>query len=417
MRLPALRHARFREYLAGTFVSNIGGSIQAWTVAWHVYQLTHSSLMVGLLALARVGPLLTFTLFGGVLADQADRRKVMLLTQSSMALVSGALFFTAYSDAASVGVLYFLIALHSAARAFDQPVRHSLFANLVPAADFPNAASLNGISWRLSDVLGPVFAGLMIASGGVFGIPGIALCYGANTISFLAVLTAVWRMPPSPPLEMAEAVRTLGQVFQRIGEGFVFVWSNRVVSGAMWIDFWATLFSGADALIPAFATDILGLDARGFGLLGAAGGLGALLAACALSWFPTVVRQGRLVVLMIGSYGLFTILFGLSDRLWVAVLCLAMVGASDMTSTVMRQTLRQLATPDAMRGRMSATSALFHISGPELGNVEAGAVAEVAGERFSIVLGGALCTLVAAHYLRAKELWGYEHRHEPRQTE
>lgn len=393
----------------GTFVSNVGSNIQAWAIAWHIYELTHSSYMVGLLGLVRVGPLLVLTLYGGVIADQSDRRRVMLLTQSGMAAVSLGLFATSADRAQSVGFLYLFVALHSIARAFDGPARQSLFANLVPAADFPNAASLNGISWRLSDVLGPLFAGLLIASGGLGTLSGLSLCYGLNTITFGAVLWAVFRMPPSPPLEMGDRARTFRDVRQRIVEGFAFVRRTPVVRQAMFIDFWATLLSGADALIPAFASTILSLGAHGFGILGAASGTGALIAACVLAWIPTIHRQGRLVVLMIGTYGLFTIALGISTSLWMAFLSLAAVGASDMVSTVMRQTIRQLATPDAMRGRMNATSSLFHITGPQLGDFEAGAVAAAGGERLSIVLGGSLCLFVAAHYSRAKALIHYKH--------
>jgi MFS family permease len=177
----------------------------------------------------------------------------------------------------------------------------------------------------------------------------------------------------------------------------------------MWIDFWATLLSGAEALIPAFAV-ILGLGAQGYGILAASTGFGALVAAAALSFLPTIHNQGRWVVAMIGAFGLFTICFGLSNSLITASLSLAAVGAADMISTVMRQTIRQLATPDAMRGRMSATSSLFHISGPQLGDFEAGVVAHGMGERFSIVLGGVLCVGVAGLWSRAKALVNYQHQ-------
>jgi len=183
-----------------------------------------------------------------------------------------------------------------------------------------------------------------------------------------------------------------------------------LVRRAIWIDFWATWFSGAEALFPAFAAKILKLGPEGYGILAGSTGVGALIAAGFLTMRPTVRRQGPLVVWMIASYGLFTVGFGLSQTLWMAAICLALVGASDMISTVMRQTIRQLATPDSLRGRMNATSSLFHISGPQLGDFEAGAVASVGGERFSIVLGGGLCMLVALHWSRAKALVGYEHK-------
>lgn len=409
MRLPALRHANFRNYLAGTFVSNTGTSVQSWALAWHVYELTHSSLMVGLIALVRVGPLLGLTLFGGVLADQADRRKVMLITQSGMALVAGAAFLWTASGQVTVPALYLIVALSAVARAFDGPARQSMFVSLVPLQDFPNAVSLNGMSWRLSDVIGPILAATLIGWQGAWGIDGIAFCYGLNFVTFFAVLLAVFRLPSSRAEVQGDRPKSLKDIIGLIGEGFRFVNRTPVVRSAMWIDFWATLFSGADALYPAFADKILGLGAFEFGILAASPAAGALLAAGSLAWLPTVRHQGRLVVTMIATYGIFTVIFGLSNSLWLASISLAIVGASDMISTVLRQTIRQLATPDNLRGRMNATSSLFHISGPQLGDFEAGFVAHHWGERISIVLGGGLCMLVAAHWSRAKPLVGYVH--------
>lgn len=409
MRLPALQHANFRNYLAGTFVSNIGSNMQALAISWQVYAITGSSLMVGLLGLVRVGPLLLLTLFGGVLADQTDRRRLMIVTQSAMALVSLAALVLTAADRITVGAIYVIVAFHSVARAFDGPARQSMFVSLVPARDFPNAASLNGMSWRLSDVLGPLGAGLLIQHVQVGAFNGLAICYGINFVSFFAVLIAVWRLPPNLPDTGGDHARTLGEVFLRIGQGFQFIRKTPAVRGAMWIDFWATLFSGADALFPAMATSVLNLGPQALGFLTGSMGAGALVGATYMAWRPTVHRQGLVVVAMIGMYGLFTIGFGLASSLWMAMLCLAGVGASDMISTVLRQTIRQLATPDALRGRMNATCSLFHISGPQLGDFEAGAVASIAGERFSIVLGGTLCLGVAALFSRRSGLVDYVH--------
>lgn len=411
MRLPALRHAHFRNYLAGTFVSNVGNNIQAWAIAWHIYDLTGSSFMVGLLGLVRIVPLLTLTLIGGVVADHADRRKVMILTQSAMSVVALGLATSAYSEIKSVFVLYAFVAIHAVARAFDGPARQSLFAGLVPPQDFPNAASLNGMAWRLSDVIGPVVAGFLIAWKGVGGVTGLSVCYLLNFVTYAAVLYAVWRLPSFRPENSGDRPRRVREVIEQIKVGLRFVNRTPVVRSAMWIDFWATLLSGAEALLPAFATTILKLGAQGYGILAASTGVGALIAATGLAWLPTVQKQGRLVVMMIGTYGLFTIFFGIAPNVWVASLSLACIGASDMISTVLRQTIRQLATPDELRGRMNATSSLFHISGPQLGDFEAGAVAAAWGERASIVIGGALCLLVAAHWSRAKALVEYVHRH------
>lgn len=412
MLLPALRHPLFRSYLSGACVSNVGTRIQGAALAWHIFQLTGSPLMVGLLGLVRVGPLVLFTLFGGVVADQADRRKVLLLTQSGMALTALALFGLSLRPEETVWPIYVVVALYSVARAFDGPARQSLVVNLVPRADFPNAASLNGITWRLTDVLGPMLAGLLIASGGIGPVGGISACYLVNALSFGAVLLVIYRFPSMRAQNAADRARSAREVIWRIREGLAFVNRTPAVRSAMWIDFWATFLSGAEALIPSFAADVLGLDAVAYGILSASTGVGAMVAASGLALQPTVRRQGRLVVVMIGAFGLATIAFGLAPNLWFAAASLAAVGASDMISTVMRQTIRQLATPDELRGRMTATSSLFHISGPQLGDFEAGAVATLAGVRFSIVLGGVLCLGVAGLWSRARALVEYTHETE-----
>ncbi len=409
---PALRYPDFRNFLLGSFVSNVGNNIQGWAIAWHVYHLTQSSLMVGLIGLVRVGPLLVFSLFGGVVADHADRRSVLLLSQGAMALVSLALCIFTSLGFQSVALIYSMVGINAIARSFDGPARQATQVGLVPKAVFPNAASLNGVTWRLSDVLGPIVTGVLIAAYQATPLKGLELCYGLNFLSFFALFFAIWRLPKRPLEDAPDSPKSFNEVVSRIKEGLRFVNQTPVVRNAMWIDFWATFLSGAEALLPAFAAQVLKLGPEGYGILAASSGFGALIAASFLTFMPTVHRQGRLVVWMIASFGLCTIGFGLSQTLWTAVLCLAGVGASDMISTVMRQTIRQLATPDELRGRMNATSSLFHISGPQLGDFEAGAVAAAGGERFSIVLGGTLCMLVAAHWSRAKALVGYEHKNE-----
>gem|GEM_PF-1074935 len=348
MRLPALQYRGFREFLVGSFISNLGNQVQAWAIAWQVYQLTDSSLYVGLLGIARVVPLLIFSLFGGVLADHADRRKVILVAQCGLAAVAVGVAMLTITSRVTVWSLYALVALGAVARAFEGPARQAMVAGLVPKEVFPNAASLNGVTWRLSDVTGPIVAGLLIGWQGWAGISGLASCYLVNAVSFLAVLLAIYRLPPRPPEgDVGDRPRTVREVFQRIGEGFTFVKGTPVVRHAMWIDFWATFFSAADALLPAFAGPILKLGPTGYGLLAASSGLGALIAALGLAWLPTVHHQGRLVIVMIACYGLFTIGFGLAPNLPLAMLFLALTGASDMISTVMRQTIRQLADDPA----------------------------------------------------------------------
>jgi MFS family permease len=402
-RLPALAYPEYRIYLSGGFVSNVGNMVQSAAVAWHIWTLTNSSLMVGMLGLVRVGPLLIFSLFGGVVADQADRRKVMLVTQTGMAAVAAALFLMQAGGFATVSLIYLLVGAGAIARAFDGPARNSVVPNLVPEHTLANALSLNGTSWRLSDVLGPIIAGVLIAS-----LPyGIAACYLFNFATFFAMLYAIWRLGPLPPKGIDETrVKTFRGTLAFIREGIVFVRKTPVVRSAMWIDFWATFFSAADALLPAFAT-MLDLGPQGYGILAASSGMGALLAAVVMSLKPMIKNHGRWVIGMIACYGLFTILFGLSQNLIMAVLFLAATGAADMVSTVLRQTIRQLATPDNMRGRMTATGMLFHISGPQLGDLESGVAARFFGERLAVVLGGGACVLIAALWTRSPVLRDY----------
>lgn len=409
-RLPALAHREFRLYLIGGFISTVGSTVQTWAIMYHVYKLTGSSYMVGMIGLVTVLPLLVFSLLGGVLADQLDRRKMMFATQSGMALVALALFFIEYGHIGSVGLIFGLVALGAIARAFDGPARQPLVASLVPAADLPNAFSLNGISWRLSEVIGPVITGALIAGGGIQGVTGLGVCYFVNFLSFFAVLYAVVLLKPRPPsLAEEEHARSVAQVLASIRDGFRFVRTAPVIRSAMWIDFWATFFSGAEALLPAFALKILKAGPQGYGVLAGSAATGALVAAAVLAYLPPIRHQGRWVIAMIFCYGLATIFFGISGNLTLAVLFLAITGAADMVSTVLRQTIRQLQTPDSISGRMTATASLFHISGPRLGDFEAGAVARFTGERASIVIGGLACVLVNSLFLRAKPLREYEH--------
>ncbi len=406
--MPALGHRDFRNFILGSFVSNVGGNVQMWAVMWHVYHLTQSSLMVGLVAGIRVVPLLIFSLVGGVMADAHDRRKILLICQAAMALVAILIAWTTFSGYASVWVLFALVTINVIPAAFNGPARQAMQANLVPREHFPNAASVNGIQWRLSDILGPAIAGILI------GLPigperGLAFCYALNAITFVALIYVIWLLPKSPEPEEKERM-TVPLMLGMIKDGLRFVFHRPILRDTMTLDFCATFLSGAEALLPAIAVN-LKLGPEGYGLLASSTGLGALIAAGTLAWIPPIQKQGRMVLWMIFLFGFFTIGFGLSTNVWLAMFFLACIGAADMISTVLRQTIRQLNTPDEVRGRMSATSMVFNITGPRLGDLEAGIVAKFIGERLSVISGGIGCILVAAIYAwRAKELRAYEHK-------
>lgn len=425
--MPALAHRDFRNYQLGNFISNVGNRMQFFAILFHVWDKTHSNAYVGALGLIRVVPLVIFGLFGGVIADHYDRRKVLLITQFGMAAVAIGLALITINHLDTVWAIYGMIALGAVANAFNGPVRQAIVPNLVPARDFPNAASINGITWRLSDLLGPMLAGFLLAWSSAPFFSGIAWVYILNAASFFAVMVAVWLLPPRPPT-VTEQARTVRAALGEIKQGFGFFRQAHVVRNTMIVDFWATFFAGSEALIPAFATLLIGPGgtpeaAKSLGgFLASSMGTGALLASVATALLPTFSRQGLWVLRMVGVFGLATILFGLSPNYWVAMVALALIGASDMISTVLRQTIRQLSTPDHMRGRLGSIGQIFQISGPQLGDAEAGYAAEgfrLAGllpfmaVRASIVTGGIGSIVVALWWMRSSPLKGYDRHIEP----
>lgn len=384
--------------------------LQFSAIMLHVYTLTGSSFMVGLLGLVRVGPMLVFSLIGGIVADHNDRRQVMFRTQSAMACIALLLVAMEWFGQSHVGWIYLLMGLFAVARAFDGPSRQSMVPNLVPMRDLPNAIGLNGISWRLADVIGPILAAAVLVSSGLPWLGPFGTCYLINLISFTAVFWSLVKLPPKPPIGHAgDKPQNVRQLVSSIRDGLDFIKRTPVLRSAMWIDFWATFFSAADALLPAFATKVLNAGEAAYGLMQASIGVGALIGASIMTLMPTVKHQGRWVIIMVGLYGVFTILFGVSTNLVMAMVFLAGTGFADMISTVLRQTIRQMATPDKMRGRMSATSTLFNVSGPQLGDFEAGTAAVVVGERWSVAMGGMASILIALHWGRGTSLRDYEH--------
>lgn len=385
--------------------------MQTAAIALHIYDKTQSSYYVGLVGLIKVIPLLVFSLYGGIVADHNDRRKVALITQICMMVIAIILAVLEWHGNLTLPLIYAAVALLSITNSFDNPARQAMVPNLVPVEDLPNAIGLNGISWRLSDVMGPIFAGLIIASGGLTAFGRFGTCYMLNAVTFAAMIISVLMLPALPPQgQDSNRPQNVKEILQAIKDGLHFVNRTPVLKSSLWIDFWATFFSGADALIPAFATKILSAGPQGYGLLRGSAGVGALLAALMMTWMPTVKHQGRWVITMIGLYGLCTVLFGLAPNLWLAMFFLAGTGFTDMASTVVRQTIRQFATPDRMRGRMTATSVLFHATGPQLGDYEAGTVALGVGERASVIIGGAAALALSGWWGRGGALKSYEHR-------
>jgi len=398
----ALRHRDFRLLWLGQIVSVTGSQMQSVAINWHVYLLTKSAFALGLVGLFRGAPIIICSLMGGVVADAINRKRLMIVTQSVMLVTAALLALSTLIGIKSVWPIYVLSAFASAAIAFDIPARQSLMPTLVPAADFPNAVSLGLVVFNVATIGGPSLAGFILAESGP------AIIYALNAVSFLAVIAALLAMRTSGSPEL-QSGRRQALSFDALKEGLRFVWQTPIIVQSMTLDFAATFFASATLLLPIFARERLHVDARGYGFLAAAPAIGSVVTALLMARIGTFQRSGRLVVVSVAIFGLATIGFGLSTAFWLSLLMLAITGAADTISTVLRQTIRQLATPNRIRGRMTAINMMFFMGGPQLGELEAGALAAVIGAPLSVVVGG-LGSVVSACIaaVKARSLMEYE---------
>ena len=364
--------------------------MQVAAIDWHVYLLTRSPLALGLVGLARVVPIVSLSLWGGVAADRYDRRKIMMITQSTMTVVAATLAVLTLAGREPLWGLYALTAVTSAAGSFDNPARQALIPRLVPRENLPGALAMNLTMFHAGMIGGPALAGVFIAMAGE-GTRGLGWIYLANAGSFLGVLGALLSMRASGAVEAPPEGHA--HPFAQVREGLRFVFTTPVMVWTMALDFAATFFAGANSLLPIFADQILGVGALGFGWLRAAPALGALVGSVYTSLRPLPRRQGRVLLWAVAAYGLATVVFGVSRSYLLTFAALAITGIADLVSTVVRQVLRQMLTPDDMRGRMTSVKMIFFMGGPQLGELEAGLVAALfasaaVGATVSVVSGG-----------------------------
>ena len=385
----ALQHRNFRLLWIGQLLSMAGSMMQSAAILWHVSLLVEPAqrgLALGMVGLVRVVPIVAFSLVGGVVADAHDRRRLMLLTQTGMAMCAALLAWVALTGGRAVWPIYALAAAGASFGAFDNPARQALIPTLVPAAHLPNAISLNAIMFQTASVLGPTVGGLLI--GGL----GVGWAYACNAASFLFVIVAVLAMRGIG----GRAERRAGRIsIAAAVEGLRFVFETPLIRSTMLLDFFATFFASATALLPIFAQDILHVGARGYGLLSAAPSVGAILASVVMvRLVDRIERRGAVLLWAIAIYGVATVLFGVSRQFMFTFICLAVTGAADTVSMVIRNLVRQLGTPDRMRGRMTSVNMIFFMGGPQLGELEAGLVAHAWGPVVSVVSGGLGCLAV-----------------------
>jgi MFS family permease len=347
-------------------------------------QLDAPALGLGALGVARVVPVVVFALFGGLLADVRDRRDLMMRAQAAAALTAVCLAAVTFAGLDSLPILYALTAAGAAASAFDNPARQSLVPRLVHARDLANAVSLNTLLWQIGTIAGPAVAGVLTARFDV------ALVYAVDAVSFLAVLEALRRMD-----YRGGAAETAKLSVDAFVEGLRFTYNAKIIWGTMLLDFFATLLSNARTMLPIVAEEILGVGVTGYGVLATAQAVGAVVAGALLAMRRDIVRQGPVLFASVVVYGAATALFGVSAHFAASYLLFALTGAADTVSTVIRGTIRQLVTPDRLRGRMTSVNMVFFMGGPQLGEARAGVVAAVLGAPLAIASGGLATVAVA----------------------
>jgi MFS family permease len=407
----ALQHRNFRLLWIGLLVSFSGSLMQAAAILWHVSLLVpenRKALALGIVGLVRVVPVIAFSLISGVAADALNRRKLMLLTQTAMAALAALLAWLTWHGMNTVWPIYAISAASAAAGAFDLPARQALTPNLVPREHLPNALTLNTIIFQVAAVGGPGVGGLIIARY------GLAWTYAFNAFSFLFVIAALLMMRgvaagPAPGATHDRAQFTLHAAM----EGMRFVFRSPLIRSTMLLDFFATFFSSATALLPIYAQDILHVGARGYGWLYAAPAAGAIITSAVMVRAVDAIQwRGRWLGGAVMMYGLATVAFGVSRLFWISFFALAMTGASDTVSMVFRNIIRQMETPDHLRGRMMGVNMVFFMGGPQLGELEAGLVANWLGAVISVVSGGAGCMITTAWILATTPAL-LEYRREP----
>lgn len=372
----ALSIPGFRYFWFTTLLVSFAVQIMSVSIAWQIYDVTGEVFLLGLVGLCLFLPSLLLILVTGLTADRFNRRGIMAVCLS-VELVC-ALGFLAFvnAEAHEVWPIFGILVVLGTARAFWGPAAQSLAPNLVPPEVLSNAITTNATAWQMASILGPAAGGLL------YGIAP-AVAFGTGAV-LLVVAVGCVLMIPKPVQIRAEQAKSLETIFG----GFRYILSNRIVLGAISLDMFAVLMGGAVALLPVYAKDILHAGPQELGLLRAAPGIGAIAMALYLTRFPIRDHAGKLLFLFVGLFGLFTAVFGFSTSVWVSIPALALVGAADMVSVTIRETIMQLWTPEEVRGRVNAVNSVFIGASNELGEFRAGTVAHFIGPMPAVVIGG-----------------------------
>ena len=374
---PALRHRDFRIYWTGSVLSAVGSEFTMVAMAWQVYDLTSSPLQVGLLGLGRALPQMALSMYGGLLADAVDRKRLMLALQFAQCAISTSLALLTATGTISSGALFFAAVLLAFCTALETPSRTAVVPNLLPREDLASAVGLSTTQRSIAMIAGPSLAGIILA------VAGPTPCYVVDATSWFAMLGALLTI--RQPLQIAAP----GAIsIQALSAGIKFVVSRQVIFAFMILNFGATFFGSTVALLPIYARDILHVGQVELGLLYAANSVGAIIAGTLLSTRGQVDEAGKWVLIGTSIYATCTIGFGLSHSFELSLLLLALSGAGGTVSAILRGVANQILTPDEFRGRVASVNSVFVMGGPQLGQFESGAIASLFNTRFSTVSGG-----------------------------
>lgn len=379
----ALRFRDFRLLLIGRFLTSLGDQMVSFAIGWELWLRTNSTLALGLVGLVQVIPVLTFSLPAGHVADQFNRKRIIVFTQALLGLCALGLALLSALEG-PLALIYLCLFGIGLARAFNSPAASTLLPQTIPPAIFTSAATWSSSAWQLAAVVGPSMAGAFVA---LFG--RVTLIYVFDALAGLTFLVLVLLIR-GRPLALSRRAATLDS----LAEGLRFIWRTKVLLAAITLDMFAVLLGGAVALLPVYATDILSVGPEGLGLMRAAPSVGALLMAVTLAHLPPLQHAGRTLLLAVAGFGVATIIFGLSTTFWLSLLMLLALGALDNISVVIRSTLMLTQVPDEMRGRASSVNSIFISASNELGGFESGLAAAIFGPVIAVVGGGVGTILV-----------------------
>ena len=405
----ALRYKDFRSYLGMRFFFTLAYQMQTTVLGFYIYQITHSKVAIAFVGLSEAIPAVGIALYGGYLADKYEKRKMLLLIYIGCFISALVIFIVtmksmgAYiSTGLIVPIMYAMIFCNGVARAFYGPATFIVYTHSVPREVYPNASTWSSTSWQVASILGPMIAGFSYAFAGkiIPGLSGMTATFSIILFLLIIALVLVYRLKKYPAVFVPKE-----SIWKSLSAGLNFVFNNKMMLYAMSLDLFSVFFGGVVALLPVFALDILKVGAEGLGIMRMASSLGAALTMIIMVKYSPMNKPWRNLLIAVTGFGCAIIGFGLSTTFYLSLLFLFAQGAFDSVSVIIRSTIMQLLTPDAMRGRVSAVSSMFIGSSNEIGDFESGMAAKLLNTIPAVLFGGSMTLLIVTFtYFKTKSL-------------